>query len=90
MTPVRIGLIGAGGASKAIHIPGFRQTPDAELTMVCDADPNAAAQTGIAQAVTRWQDVVEHRDIDAVVVATPNYLHREIVLAAAAAGKHVL
>jgi hypothetical protein len=32
---------------------------------------------------------VRNPDVDAIIVATPNHLHRDIVLAAVAAGKHV-
>ncbi len=40
--------------------------------------------------VDRWEDAVARDDVDAVVVATPNALHRDVAVAAAAAGKHVV
>src|SRR5205085_1261305 len=87
---MRIGIIGAGGASRSIHIPGFALCPQVEVAVVCDADPEALRATGIAATCVNYRDVLRRPDIDAVVVATPNYLHREIVLAALDAGKHVL
>jgi len=87
---MQIGIIGAGGATRGIHLPGFKLCADAEVTVVCDADRDAARATGVRETCTDYREVLTRRDIDAVVVATPNFLHREIVLAALAAGKHVL
>ncbi len=39
---------------------------------------------------TDWRKVVEREDIDLISIATPNYLHKEIALAAAINGKHIL
>ncbi|MEY2404354.1 MAG: hypothetical protein QOD38_1905, partial [Acidimicrobiaceae bacterium] len=40
--------------------------------------------------VDRWEDAISRDDVDAVVIATPNAQHRDVAVAAAAAGKHVL
>ncbi|HTT65341.1 MAG TPA: Gfo/Idh/MocA family oxidoreductase [Bryobacteraceae bacterium] len=87
---MRIGIIGAGNAARNIHVPGFRLCPDVEIAVVCDGDSGAARALGVADACADYRDVAARPDIDAVVVATPNFLHREMVLAALAAGKHVL
>jgi predicted dehydrogenase len=87
---MRIGIIGAGGAARGIHLPGFRLCPDAEIAALCEPDSNAAKATGIAEISADYRDVLRRPDIDAVVVATPNFVHREIVLGSLAAGKHVL
>jgi predicted dehydrogenase len=87
---MRIGIIGAGGAARGIHLPGFRMCPDVEIAVLCEPDQNAAQATGITESCADYREVLRRRDIDAVVVATPNFLHREIVLAALSAGKHVL
>ena len=87
---MRIGIIGAGGAARGIHLPGFRLFPGAEIAVVCDLDPAAARGAGAAEVSTDYRQVLGRPDIDAVVVATPNYLHREMALAALAAGKDVL
>lgn len=87
---LRIGLIGAGGAARGIHIPGFRRCIGVELAAVCDADETAARATGIPKLCARYQDLLVDPAIDAVVIAAPNHLHREIALGAIAAGKHVL
>jgi predicted dehydrogenase len=63
-----------------------------EIGAVCDPDQEAARSVaqGVARTFERVEDLLALRDVGAVVVATPNYLHGEIVLAALAAGKHVL
>src|SRR5260370_1135845 len=87
---LRIGIIGAGGVARSIHLPGFALCPQVEIGAVCDRDPEAARSLGVARTFERVEDLLALRDVNAVVVATPNHLHREIVLAALAAGKHVL
>ena len=39
---MQIGIIGAGGATCGIHLPGFQLCADAEVAVVCDADRDAA------------------------------------------------
>lgn len=90
MTPLRIGIIGAGSAARSIHIPGFQLCPGVELKAICDANRDAALATGIPEIHTKVEELLARDDIDAVVNATPNFLHREIVLAILAHGKHVL
>jgi predicted dehydrogenase len=80
--PLKIGIIGAGGAARTIHIPGFQRCPGVEIAALCDP--------AVPSACTRFEDLLARPDIDAVVIATPNYLHREITLAAISRGKHVL
>jgi predicted dehydrogenase len=87
---MRIGIIGAGGAARSIHIPGFALCPDVAVAVVCDANGDALQAAGAATTCENYRDVLRRPDIDAVVVATPNHLHREIVLASLDAGKHVL
>ena len=89
MSLLRIGIIGVGGAALGIHIPGFRLCPEVEIAAVCDTDPTAAEKSG-ATSVTDYRDLLKRDDIQAVVNATPNYLHHEITLEALACGKHVL
>jgi len=68
---MQIGIIGAGGATRGIHLPGFQLCEDAEVTVVCDADSNAARALGIRETCTDYREVLARQAIDAVVVATP-------------------
>lgn len=90
MPLLRIGIIGAGGAAMGIHFPGFRLCPDVEIAAVCDPDPKIREKTGVASVTTSYRELLAREDIQAVVNATPNYLHHEIALEAVAHGKHIL
>ena len=87
---LRIGIIGAGGAAMGIHFPGFRLCPEVEIAAVCDPDPKAAEKTGVESVTASYRELLARDDIQAVVNATPNYLHHEIALEAVAQGKHIL
>jgi predicted dehydrogenase len=90
LSNIRIGLIGAGGAARAIHIPGFALYDGVEIAAVCDSNREAAAATGVPDVTSDIGNLLARDDIHAIINATPNYLHREVVLAAARAGKHIL
>ncbi len=91
--PVRIGIVGAGGIVRQRHVPGLRQVEGVQLVAVSNSTPDstarAASEYGIAKTFQRWQDLVTWEGVDAVVIGTPPYLHREITVAALDAGKHV-
>lgn len=100
MPPVRVGLIGYGFMGKAhSHAyhdqPFFFRTEHAPVRrVICGRDRAAleevAARWGWEETETDWRRVVERGDVDLIDVSTPNALHHRIVLAAAAAGKHIL
>ena len=50
---------------------------------------DAAGRLGYEGWTTDWREVVEHPEVEAVSIAAPNYLHREVAVAAARAGKHI-
>jgi predicted dehydrogenase len=96
-----VAVIGAGMVGRA-HANAYRNAstvfntdvPPARLVAIADAhEPfaiDAAKRYGFERTATDWRAVVDAPDIDAVSVAVANSLHREIVEAALAAGKHVL
>jgi predicted dehydrogenase len=75
-------------------VPGFRACSDIEIVGVCnhrqESTRAAAEEFGIRKTFSRWQDLVVDDDVDAVMVGTWPYLHRDITVAALNAGKHVL
>lgn len=94
MEKVRIGLIGAGFIGN-IHAMSLKHhVHGGELVAVASKTPgNAAAfaaARGIPDAYEDYRQMLDRDDIDAVIVALPNYLHEEVVVNAAAAGKHIL
>lgn len=88
-----IAIIGTGRAGM-IHAANFaRSVPDAKLVALSDAVPAsleaAAAQLNCEKTFSDYREAILHPEVNAVVIATPTSLHREIAEAAAAAGKHV-
>ncbi|MEW6356159.1 MAG: Gfo/Idh/MocA family oxidoreductase [Planctomycetota bacterium] len=89
MNKVRIGVLGAGrgiGLAKAMRL-----APSAELAAICDADEQRLTKAAeAARTYRRYEDMLDAKDIDAVLVASPMPLHVAHSVAALKAGKHVL
>jgi predicted dehydrogenase len=87
---LNIGLLGCGFFGRALA-GGIAAIPGARIHAVADVSMDAAVATGAALSavVMSPEALLASDDIDAVLIATPNDLHREPVLAACAAGKHV-
>lgn len=94
LEPVRLGIVGAGGNTVKMHIPGFREIPGVELVSVCNrsrvSSERVAAEHGIPRVYDHWRELVDAADTDAILVGTWPYLHAPVTLAALARGKHVL
>jgi predicted dehydrogenase len=98
---IGVAVIGAGMVGRA-HASAYRNAttvfgldgPLPRLVAIADVHEPFAADTarryGYERTETDWRAVIDAPDIDAVSVAVANNLHREIVEAALAAGKHVL
>lgn len=90
---VRFAIIGCGNAARQIHLPALRSAGAEVTTFASRSRASAEAlrdEWGTGAVVERWQDAVERDDVDAVLIATPNAYHRDVAVAAASAGKHVL
>ena len=100
MKPVRIGMIGYGGIGR-VHAMAYRSLPfhyglpAAAVQVVgvatsrVDTAQAAAAEIGCDYWTDDYRQLLARPDVDAVDICVPNHLHAEIVLAAAAAGKHI-
>lgn len=101
-TPLNVGIIGMGFMGRA-HANAYRQVghffgPLARppvLKAICARTPGDklktfAATWGFESYETDWRKLIARQDIDHIDICTPNVTHREIVLAAAAAGKSIL
>ncbi len=94
-----IGIIGTGFMGKAhafayrAALAAFPDIPVPRLEMIADVDQGLAAkaahQYGFQRSSGHWRDLVNDPNVDVVSITTPNTLHREMALAAIAAGKHV-
>lgn len=96
---VGIGLLGVGWMGDlhtssylrvAAHYPECEGRP--RLVIAADEVEArarvAAERLGYEEWTTDWREVIAHPDVEAVSIAAPNFLHRDMALGAAAAGKH--
>ena len=86
-------VIGAGRAG-AIHARNLAERiASAELVALCDRDATGlhrlGEELGVPARLADFREAVARPDVDAVVIATPTFLHCEIAVAAAKQGKHV-
>jgi predicted dehydrogenase len=91
---LRIGVIGCGGQGMA-HLNALvkmRESDNIDVTAVCDVWDKRAAQaaqlTG-AKIVKDYRRILDDKDIDYVLIATPEHWHCRMTLDAAEAGKHI-
>ena len=94
MRRLRIGVIGTGTIANSAHLPAIVQLRDElELVAVADVRPDVvqdvAKRFGAQHAYTDYHELLARPDIDMVDICTPEFLHREQVVAAAQAGKHI-
>lgn len=92
---VKVGMIGVGGRGAGL-LRSFDEARNSRVVAVCDLDParlTKAAQSvrdpGQVRKYTDYRRLLEDKDVDAVVVATPDHWHTPLALSAILAGKHV-
>ena len=90
---VGIALIGAGSIAE-YHLAGIAAAGGAVVHVLAARSPERAAplaaRHGIPDVVIVWRAALDRRDIDAVVICTPDDTHEEIAVAASESGKAVL
>lgn len=100
-TELRVGIVGFGWMGQ-VHARALSRLlqhyPDAprrpRLVAVADNAPDdrtrrAAAAYGFEHLLTDWRELVTHDEVDLVCVTGPNFIHRDVAVAAAEAGKHL-
>jgi predicted dehydrogenase len=93
---IRLAVIGLGGKGKS-HVKQVLSLRDVRLTALCDVDPERlAAQVEVAReagltpaTATDPRRIFERKDVDAVIIATPNHWHAVLAVWACRAGKDV-
>jgi predicted dehydrogenase len=94
---IRLGVIGCGGMGKG-DLATFLPYPDVECPVICDVDDQMLAEAGKIveekrgkkpDMVKDFRRVLERKDVDAVLVATPDHWHALATVFACEAGKDV-
>lgn len=90
---VRVGVIGAGGRGQLL-VKVFMTDPAVRMAAVADVyEPNLEAGLSLAKGQARayrsYKQLLEDKEVDAVIIATPEHWHAQMLLDAMAAGKDV-
>jgi predicted dehydrogenase len=93
---VRVGVIGVGNRGGFL-LRQIMKVPGVQIAAICDINPenlNKAVQAAEAaghkpETFTEFRKLLDRKDIDAVVIATPVDLHKEMFVAALEVGKHL-
>ncbi len=92
MEKLKIGVIGMGGIAN-YHIWGIENSPDAELFAICDVNAKALEERGEALGIPqerrylRHEELLANKEVDAVMIGTPNNNHFAVALDAIRAAK---
>jgi inositol 2-dehydrogenase len=94
MRKLGIGVLGVGAMGKR-HAENIRRlVPEARLIAVADVAADQARQVAteleIEHGFATFEDMLERKDIDCIVIATPDKFHAQAIRTAAAAGKQIL
>jgi predicted dehydrogenase len=94
---VRVAVIGCGKIAERASLPNLvNYKKKAVVKVLCDIDEARARalkdkfKLSMAEIVRDWRKVIARKDVDAVFIDTPNYLHERMAVAAARNKKHVL
>lgn len=89
---LNVGVIGM--RMGATHAKGVKATVGACLYALCDTDQKQAEEfsreLGVERIFTDYRDMIADEALDAVIIASPDQLHREMVVNCLNAGKHIL
>ena len=96
--PIRLGIVGCGGMMSG-HVKGIvRRKSEVLFTHLCDIDPAqiekiskhvSGFQSAEPKRTGHYEEVVQDKNVDAVIIATPHHWHTPIALLAMEAGKDV-
>src|SRR5277367_5803611 len=94
MKKLGIGVLGVGEMGKR-HAENLRRlVPEARLVAIADASAERARIVAEELEIENWysslEAMLERKDLDAVLIATPDKFHAQNVIAAAGAGKDIL
>lgn len=94
MRKLKVGIVGLGGMGN-VHMAAYNKMQNVEIVAICDINPkkieDAVERHGFkgVKEYENFNDLIANEEIEAVDIATPNYLHSVIAIAALKAGKHV-
>ena len=92
MKTLGIGVIGLG-AIGAKHLSMLKNIREANIVGVSDINPDLLSKAIAGSEIkgyTDYRELLANPELEAVIIATPDHLHKDITIDAAKAGKHIL
>ena len=92
MEKVRIGIVGSKFAA-ALHVQAYKRNPHAQIVAAASPGPGLPGfckEHDIPSCYSDYREMLEKAEIDVVDACVPNFLHREVAVAAAESGRHVI
>lgn len=91
---LKVGLIGAGGFAKGMHLPNLKKLSNLySIWAICDIDgvnaENTAQKSKAKYCTTDYKDILRDEDVDLLMITLPHNLHSKVAIEAARAGKAV-
>lgn len=94
MKKYRFAVVGCGSIAEIAHFPSIKKAPEAGLEAVCDIDSKRVKEVAekweAKSAFTDYREMFKKVELDAVIIATPNNVHRNQAITAAKAGVNVV
>jgi len=95
MDPIRFGMSGIGAITLRSHLPALNMMEGVRIVALYNpskdnAERGAALCRHRPDIVDRYEDLLARSDVDCILIAGPNCVHKEQTVAALEAGKHVL
>ncbi|WP_082235314.1 Gfo/Idh/MocA family protein [Halobacillus massiliensis] len=93
MEKIKVAVIGCGSIAQKRHLPEYEANPQVEIAAVCDIKEERAIEMAHkykAEPFTSYKEILNNKNIDAISVCLPNYLHAPVTIDSLNAGKHVL
>ena len=94
MRQIGIGILGAGSIADIGHCPSIEALPNAKLVALCDTDKDILERMtkkwNPKRTYTDYHDMLEDKDVEVVIVGTPNRFHAQQAIDSMRAKKHVI
>lgn len=94
MDKTRIAVIGLGSVAQLVHLPNLVKIKNAEIIAVVEVNKNrlhsVADKYDVKKRFTDYKELLNNVDADAVIIATPTHLHKQMAIDCLNAGKDVL
>ena len=94
MEKTRVAVIGLGSVAQLVHLPNLLKIKNTEVTAVAETNRSRlisiADRYEIKNQYTNYKDLLNTNNVDAVIIATPTHLHKQMAIDSLNAGKDVL